>query len=257
MTPFVTIPSRDKAAPRMIFLHGGPGLDHSYFTSYFGRGDMPYEAVFYTQASSGTSGIDGLIAELSELVANRSDRPVFVFGHSFGAALVLEYVRRHDERGLAGLVLCSWIHDKKAWLDDYCRRFGLSPRELKNKALRSDADFKAATLAASDRYYFTEAFHETGRKLWDAVRFNSTVYNDITREFFDDFDATDVVRSLNIPTLSVSGTGDQIVGIGHVRRGCALNPRIKRAEIEGAGHFPFVENADAFKTALDGFLARS
>lgn len=257
MTPFVTIPSRIDAAPRMIFLHGGPGLDHSYFLPAFGGGNAPYEAVFYTQGSSGALGVDGLISELSELVTKRSDRPVFLFGHSFGASLILEYVRRHDERGLAGLALCSWIHDKKDWLDDYCRRFRLSPRELKNKTLKDDAEFKAATLAASDRYYFTEAFRETGRALWNTVGFNSAVYNDISREFFDDFDATDVVRSLKLPVLSLAGAADEIVGLGHVRRGCALNPGIESTEIKDAGHFPFVENPEETHAALERFLTLS
>lgn len=241
--------------PRLLFLHGGPGLDHSYFPPYFGGENAPYEAVFYTQGEGREPGIDGLIGELRGFVEKLSDRPLFLFAHSFGAALALEYVRRHDEKNLSGLILCAWIHDKKNWLDDYCRRFKLSPRDLKTKAPLSDAEFKAATVAASDRYFFSEGFREKGKKLWDAVRFNAAVYETITREFFDDFDAADVVRSLKLPTLSLAGTEDEIVGLGHVRRGAGLNPEIQTVEVAGAGHFPFAEKTAQTAGAVASFLS--
>lgn len=240
--------------PRLLFLHGGPGLDHSYFTPYFGGPEAPYEAVFYTQGFSGKPGTTGLIAELHGFVEKFLDRPLFLFAHSFGAALALEYIRRHDEKNLSGLILCAWIHDKQNWLDDYCRRFAISPRDLKNKEPKDDAEFKAVTLAASDRYYFSEGFSREGTQLWESVRFNSALYNAISREFFDDFSAADVVRSLRLPSLSIAGVNDQIVGIEHVRRGCALNAKIKSVEIGGVGHFPFVEKTAETNRSIADFL---
>ena len=94
---------------KVICLHGGPGMDDSYFLPYLQAPFQSYELVLYTQGeASNGHDINALVAELDNLVDQFTGNRVFLLGHSFGGALALEYLARHGKK-IAGLILCSWL----------------------------------------------------------------------------------------------------------------------------------------------------
>jgi pimeloyl-ACP methyl ester carboxylesterase len=68
-------------------------------------------------------------------------------------------------------------------------------------------------------------------------------------------DAEPILRTIDVPTLVVTGSEDAITGRGPVEM-LARGIRGARIEtVEGAGHLPNLEQADAFNRALAAFLA--
>ena len=98
----------------MLMMHGGLGLDHTYFRPWFDALCSHMELIYYDHRSNGRSerpdnlaGIshDTWIADAEALRAELGHDRIILFGHSYGGALALEYALKYGDR-LAGLVLC-------------------------------------------------------------------------------------------------------------------------------------------------------
>jgi proline iminopeptidase len=103
----------DANRPGMVFLHGGAGM-----WDYLGPvADMVFNSFRthrYDQRGCGRSSASGnyslarYVADLDELRQHFGYERWYVFGHSFGATLGLEYAATHGDR-VAGLVYCSGV----------------------------------------------------------------------------------------------------------------------------------------------------
>jgi pimeloyl-ACP methyl ester carboxylesterase len=84
-----------------------------------------------------------------------------------------------------------------------------------------------------------------------------------------EFVAREAIKSLNeadlrsklkdilVPSLVIVGDEDVITPPGESRALAARIPNAELAIIDGAGHFPMLEQPDVFNRFLEGFLARS
>lgn len=103
----------DADRPGMVFLHGGAGM-----WDYLGPvADMvadSFRTHRYDQRGCGRSSVSEdyslarYVADLDELRQHFGYKGWYVFGHSFGATLGLEYASAHGDR-VAGLVYCSGV----------------------------------------------------------------------------------------------------------------------------------------------------
>jgi pimeloyl-ACP methyl ester carboxylesterase len=74
----------------------------------------------------------------------------------------------------------------------------------------------------------------------------------------DDLDGESLLaklRDVTAPVLVVGGTRDAITGLDAVQRVAASFPHATVAWVEGAGHYPWVDQPQAFRAAVDPFLA--
>lgn len=225
---------------KILFLHGGPGMDSSYFSPYFDALSKDAELFFYTQGSSGADSIEGLINEIDVALPHCRGGRLFILGHSFGGSLALEYVKRRGADALDGLILVSWVHELK--------NSGAPEEDYKD-----DEDFRAKTVAIAEQY-FSKTHLDEGRKILEASRYDLLLYRKINETFFNAFSGVDILKKLDMPVLSVAGAEDDVVSLSHVRRGCALNTKIKPVEIAGAAHFPFVEKKDEVLATIADFI---
>lgn len=99
--------------PTVLFLHGGPGLDHSGFKPALGALRDVAQLVMYDHRGQGRSdprppaewGLDTLADDVVRLCAVLGiERPI-VFGHSFGGFVAQRYMGRHP--GHAGRIILS------------------------------------------------------------------------------------------------------------------------------------------------------
>jgi proline iminopeptidase len=110
---YVLIRGRDRSAPILLFLHGGPGTSempllrvynaalegHFVFVHWDQRGTgKSYDS----KLDSGTLTVDRMTRDLEELVdllrAEFHKEQVLLVGHSWGTRLGLEYVSRHPDK---------------------------------------------------------------------------------------------------------------------------------------------------------------
>ncbi len=99
----------------ILFMHGGSGLDHTYFRPWLDAlGDVAH-LIYYDQLGNGRSsrpqsyegiGLDTWADEADALRASLGYERIVLFGHSYGSFIAQEYALRHGEH-LGGLILSN------------------------------------------------------------------------------------------------------------------------------------------------------
>ena len=99
----------------MLLMHGGSGLDHTYFRPWLDTLSDQVQLIYYDQLGQGRStrpqsyegiSMDTWADEADALRASLGFDRIILFGHSFGGFIAQEYALRHGEY-LDGLVLCE------------------------------------------------------------------------------------------------------------------------------------------------------
>ena len=116
--------------PPLIFLHGGPGYNSFSFRELLGERleDLGRRTVYLDQRGCGRSGpledtaqakaagdadtldLDTLVADVEELRDFLGAEQIVPLGHGFGALIALEYARRFPARTARAIVVSPWVH---------------------------------------------------------------------------------------------------------------------------------------------------
>jgi len=238
-------------SPTILFLHGGPGMDSSYFLPYLKPLSQWYGLAFYTQGSKGHQPED-LLTELDQVYQEleTAGQPIVIFAHSFGSQLCLKYLSNKIPDSLTNLILCGWVYDS-TWITEYYKRF---PEELKNEEkMETSQDFKTIMIRQLDKYFTKDFLHE-GKKIIDRIQYNPSLFETIMSSSLVQFDSKPTLTSLNIPIISIAGECDQIISLNYIQTGERLNANIHPVIIKQASHFPFVENQNQVIKEIRTFI---
>lgn len=72
---------------------------------------------------------------------------------------------------------------------------------------------------------------------------------------YDPVAAREALRSVRAHVLVVVGERDALTGVEVAKRFAEVLPHAEIATIAGAGHFPWVDEPEAFRQAVEGFLS--
>jgi pimeloyl-ACP methyl ester carboxylesterase len=72
---------------------------------------------------------------------------------------------------------------------------------------------------------------------------------------YDVHGARESLRAITAPTLIVVGERDALTGVAVADRFAEVLPSAHVAVVKGAGHFPWVDEPDAFRNAVESFLS--
>ena len=258
----------------LLLVHGGPGGD-SCVMSALGElgGERP--VVFYDQLGSGRSRrptdlslfrLDRFVEELDTVRRRLGLTRVHLLGHSWGGALVLEYVLRKGTAGVESLVLAGPLVSTRDWVADADVLRRALPPEVQAALLRHEAagtTTSAEYLDARAEYYARYLYHHpkppipacTGRGwnqvvyelMWGATELTCT-------GTLRDFDVTARLAEIHVPVLLMVGEFDELRA-ETARRYARLLPRAQVAVIEDAGHMSMVDQPEKVKAVVRGFLA--
>ncbi len=247
---------------KLLCLHGGPGMDPSYFFPYLNPLACDAELIFYRQGCSGAVTIDALVDELAQVVKFFQGSEIFLFGHSFGGALALEYGKRFGLTDLAGLILVSWVYDDK-WFarslvkySDFCNSLQLT-QEAREKARLSKPSVNVKCRESFLDFvplYFTPKNHDLGQRIIANTEYNGELFFSVMGGYLKNFDLLPFIQTISIPTLSILGKEDGVVSAEYIRAGLAGNCRMKQHEISNVSHFPFIEDTDQFISVVKAFV---
>ena len=256
MLPKILCLGPSEASQALIFLHGGPGLGHEYFLPYTEDLTRDFFCVFYTQGETGANNFSGLLDELDAVVmlCRQHKKKVVLFGHSFGGALALEYIRQHSDKNLSALIGCAWNYSM-VQLIRYRKELATKriSRQRELPLGYDDKHYRDSVLRAL-KYYFTPAKQEEGREVLAKCHYNSKLAHNLSHGFFDHYDGTETLHGLSLPTLCLYGAEDRAIPARYIRHGLKKNSNIVAHEIKDAGHFPFVEHPQEVCGVVRDFL---
>ncbi|TAM61864.1 alpha/beta fold hydrolase [bacterium] len=238
-----------------VTVHGGFGFDHSALSPWLDRLGEVMRVVYYDQRGCGRSsraGMDELTIErlrddLDAVREHLGAASITLFGHGWGSCVALEYALAFPQR-VKSLILVSGV-------PSFPMRG--EPREavLQRGAIDavvsalSDASERDESLEhairASLPLLFYDAEDERVRSLFSRVLWSSPAALQ-WRRIFDGWNVRQRLAELAVPTLLLAGQYNSAFPIS---QSLALYEGIVNSTLEvfeRSGHFPFVEEPEAF-----------
>ena len=254
----------------MLMMHGGLGLDHTYFLPWFDSLCAQMEIIYYDHRSNGRSerpqGMGGIshdtwIADADALRAHLGFEQIILFGHSYGGALALEYALKYRDR-LAGLVLCCTapVFDYIDVILENAKARGTAEQLKALEAVLSGAIQEDAEWRKMWMTYLPLYFKEYDPAVATAMD-RQTVYSAAGQKHANEhclpfFNTLDHLRKIDTPTLVISGREDWITP--PVQAGERIHARLPNSEsvvFEESGHFPFIEETGPFMQLISDWVA--
>jgi len=269
----------DGATP-LVVLHGGPGASHDYLSSLATLAGTGRAVVHYDQIGCGRSShfpdrgtefydVQLFLDELDALLAHLGIAAGYhLLGQSWGGMLAAEHAVLQPA-GLRALVISNSPASIELWVAEAMRLRALLPEDVREALDRheregttEDPEYVTATQVVYDRHVCRVVPNPPEvRASLERLTEDPTVYLAMNgpSEFFvvgslRTWSIVDRLSAIIAPTLLVSGRHDE-----------ATPPTVQpffdaiadvRWEIfEGSSHMPFVEEPDAYRALVAGFLA--
>ncbi len=204
----------------VLVMHGGLGVDHSYFRPWLDPlGDVA-ELTFYDHRGNGRSARPSLddvdhgtwVADADALREQLGHEQVVVLGHSYGGFLALRYALAHPDR-VRGLVLVGTAAVMDHWerVHDNLAARSATPAQLRafeDRPFEDDAD-AASTLQALLPLYFHRPDAQVMAGLGSRMRFSAEA-SAAGGRCMGDYDLRSALASVEVPALVLGGRHDFI-----------------------------------------------
>jgi proline iminopeptidase len=261
----------------VVVLHGGPGFSMGYFAPDLEPLTVRHVLLFYDQRGTGRSTLvtdSGALDAQSfgdDLEAVRKHfrlRRLTLLAHSWGAAVAALYAAQQPER-VGRLLIVDGISVRRPYHAQGLQSLDARRDSTTQSRLR---DLAAARLAnpgdaAACRAYYTLWFVATFADNAAAHRSRGdfcagspeALANKIksvdrfTLRSLGDWDWRPVLRAVQAPALMIRGTKDH-VPLESAREWTAALPNGRLLQMEGSGHFPYLDAPDQFFAAVEIFL---
>jgi proline iminopeptidase len=262
------------AGTPIVLLSGGPGFEADYMLPVGELLPSQYRRIVFEQRGTGRSRPPKLtpedmtlsvaVQDLDALREHLGQQRIALLGHSWGGMLAMAYAAAHPDRVDRLILLSSGgpTLEFAGWFDDNIRA-RLRPEDVEAEAYWTDAakrgmsEEKAAierTKAILPGYFF-----ERAKALALAAEIKDGIYHpDVNSMLFADlgknYDTRSGLRALDRPVLIVQGHQDPIgdktaEDIHTLIKGSTL------VYLSKCGHFPWLEQPEALRTALREFLS--
>lgn len=257
----------------ILFIHGGPGLDHTYLLPHMGELAKDHQLIFYDQRAGGKSSINvdsstisrsGFLLDIENIRISLGLDHWVVLGHSWGGLLAMQYATVHQDHVNALILVNSTPASTE--LQQIAQQKSIDSEtedelEARMAIIRSEA-FKNDDPQAYEELYrllfesefydrkyldsldlnFQPSFAETGRKL-----------RHLTRDY-SEYDVHMDLEELEIPVLIIYGAIDPLTEISSSDLENFI-PESKLVIIPESGHFPFIESKGFFFNEVRSFIS--
>ena len=256
----------------MIVVHGGPGMDHSYFLPQMEILAPYYSLIFYDQLASGKSTADvdssrisvkSFVDDIEALRKALELDNIHLMGHSWGGYLAMQYGIRYPDH-LSTLILLNPMSPSS------------EIRAKENKAQQAlqtaEDDSVFAQITGSDAFKNKEAsaYEDLFRALFRKTFYHKPLADSLTLTFPDAFAANSqklqylgrdlgefnilpALEEIEVPTLLIYGAYDPLAALA----GDSIHKHMPGSHykvIEECGHFPFIEQPAEFVEVVNAFI---
>jgi len=258
----------------IVLVHGGPGLNHSYFLPQFKELAKHYKLIFYDQRGCGKSSanvdtnsitMENFVKDLEGIRKVFGLKKMNLLGHSWGALVAMKYAIKYPEN-LRCLILSNPTPASSRLRDQtYSVLAGRTTQEDRAKrreimATKKFAEKDPETVAKYYKILYTPTFFN--REYIDSLNFKFSadykIRSKILAHFYKDtsfikYDLTKVLYKIKCPTLIVVGDYDLMVPVSYqIMHRVIINSRL--VVLKNCGHFPFVEDKNEYFKVLENFL---
>lgn len=236
----------------LIALHGGLGLDHTYFRPWLDPLSEHLNLTYLDFRANGRSAGEGddltmrrLAEDVDALRRHLGHPRTWLLGHSYGGFVALEYAVRFPDE-LHGLVLMDT--DSTAPSEDTMvaglGRLGVKPEEMAvfGTRVETDADLLGLFDVAGP-WYLPHSEPTAARAVLGATRYRPGGSEGGDRALRG-WDVTDRLPDITAPTLVVTGVDDFMFPPDRAARLAAALPAATAQVVADSGHLPFVERTE-------------
>jgi L-proline amide hydrolase len=269
-----------QGATPLVVLHGGPGATHDYVSSLAHLVDSGRAVVHYDQLGCGRSthfpqrgaeffDVQLFVDELDVLLAHLGIAGRYhVLGQSWGGMLGAEHAIRAPG-GLRSLIISNSPASMELWVREADRLRRDLPEDVRDtldlherEGTTEHPDYLAATQAFYDRHVCRVVPNpEEVQASFAALEADPTVYRTMNgpNEFLcigtlRTWSVVEEVHAISVPTLLLSGRHDEATPATVQPYFDGIND-VRWEVFEHSSHMPFVEEPEAYRAAVAGFLA--
>lgn len=261
-----------KGSP-IIVIHGGPGLNYTYFLPQLKALAATHQLIFYDQRACGKSSgdldstqmtLDWFVKDVESIRKELGLGKVSILAHSWGGILGMLYAGTYP-KNIKSLLLINTVSPKFGEFDETTNkvirnRYSKEDSTLQAQILKSDAfrngDLKtySTLFKISFKYSFYRTSYVDSMNLIlpvDFVQKRKKLFY-MTKEL-SAYDFYPLLSNIKCPTLIVHGSYDAIP----IDLSKKIQNSIKGSElkvIDEAGHFPFIEKRMEFTSIITSFL---
>ncbi len=242
-----------------LLMHGGLGLDHTYFRPFLDPLSDIFKLIFYDHRGHGGSGRPSIDTITYEQLADDANTlreilgydKIGVIGNSAGGYIALQYAIRYP-KNISYLILLD-----TAPAFDYLGELMVNVKN-KNPTPEIIATLNAPVAPSAEGfrdqfktlmplyfYEFNSEIKDMVYKLIDKIIMNHEVAA-LNDELMPKFNVTSQLNKIEAPTLILVGKDDFICPPSQAKR---MHDNIPNSDLhifEKCGHFPFIEVPDEF-----------
>lgn len=258
----------------IVVVHGGPGMNHTYFMPHFHQLAKDYQVILYDQRASGQSAtpspdsvtLSFFADDIEGIRKATGQDKITLLAHSWGAIPAIEYAKRYPEQTRA-IIFCNSIPLNKEF-DSQMRENQLQKTSGLDSTDRSiimgSPNFKAGKASAyrkllllSFRNSFSKEsnFHKLNLDLpANYVAASSALYTGLGKELTS-YDYYADLKQMTFPVLVMYGEEDAIPPKSQEM----ITENAPSSQIEvfkKSGHFIFIEEKKKFGAVIDKFIKR-
>jgi proline iminopeptidase len=259
--------------PLIVFVHGGPGVDHRQFLNWSFLADEGYHLVMYDQRGAGLSrrepaatlDLAHTLGDLSALVdAERSaDEPVVLFSHSWGSMMVTAFINEDPAR-VQGAVLVEPPGFTRAEAEEF---FARAIGEIELTEGISDVLWAPQFLSPDEHahwdYLMAAASRDSeGQEGNDRAhpapfwRYGGAVSYWLPKQVGDDFDWTTRLAEVTYPVLWFHSTKNRVTYPEQQRALARHYPMVEQHLIENVGHDLLYQRTEELRPIVEDYLGR-
>jgi len=247
-------------------LHGGPGMDHSYFKPHLSPLADDMQLIYVDHRNTGRSArvpletctIEQMADDVEALRQYLGLGKVNVMGNSFGGFWALTYALRHQD-AINKLVLIttspSYAFYEAAKVEAARKgtpeQIAAVPDVFEGK-ITSDDDFTKWWDIMAPLYY--HRWDENLREGFKRGTSNAECASYMFRDVIPSYDVRSRLAEITVPTLVLGGRHDWVTPVGESETIAAGIPGSELVIFEESGHLPFVEEQDRFMDVVRRFM---
>ncbi len=263
----------------LLMIHGGPGSRSCTYPATMTGVAASRPVVMYDQLDSGNSDrmidlprdaeLSRFVSEVAAIRAELGLRDVHLLGHSWGAAVALEYLLTADLKGVRSVIFVGPLFGTDRWLQDANELVASLPPETQ-KAIRTaveTGDFTTPEFQAANDVFEAQFLsrgplnYKTLPECLASPEGSSRLYHYMwgPSEFIAtgtlrDYNRIDRLPEIRIPTLFVVGEYDEARPETMLEYQSLVRGSIVKV-VPGAGHMVNVDQLQAFNEVIREFLA--